>query len=159
MTELLPAIGRHSFEQVRDWAVGACESAVAEEREGLMLAVADHDGSLHTWALDWAHMSNDENAFGYCRDELSRHVDAVGGVAHALFIPAWIGDDGTVWALAPEEDPPRHDYEQAMVLSVACHDERTLLVGLVDAGPPRRLGRWERTRTRTSDAEALALRH
>lgn len=158
MTQLLPAIGRHSFQQLRDWAVGACESAVAERRERLMLAVADHHGSVHIWPLEWGRMCDDEHAFGYCRGELARRVEGVGGVAHALFIPAWIGDDGTVWALAPEEAPPRHDYDQVVVLSLACHEERALLVGLVNPGPPRQLAHWERTRTRAPDAEALALR-
>lgn len=158
MTELLTAMGHDSFQHLAGWARGAGEAAVAEGREGLMLAVADADGSVHIWPLDWCHMADDRHAFGYCRGELARRVEEVGGVGHALFVPAWIGEDGTVWALSPDEPTPGPEYAQALLLSVACADERSLLVGAVNAGPPRRIDRWDPTRTGVPEAEALALR-
>ncbi|MCB0871968.1 MAG: hypothetical protein KDC36_01180 [Thermoleophilia bacterium] len=159
MTELLNAPGLHAFEQLQHWAFGACEAAVAENRETLMVAVADLQGSVHVWPLDWERLANDQNAFSYCRGELAQLVEDVGDVAHAFVVPAWMGEDGTLWALAPDAPQPSHDYRRVVVLSAACPRGQALSVGFVESGPPRCVTRWERMRTSDRDRGTLELRH
>lgn len=155
MTDLLLASNRRPYEQLRGWALNASESAVASEREALQIAVADRSGSVHIWPLEWRDMEDDQHALDYCRGELARRVRLVGGIAHALLLPGWIDDEGVLWAQPSSELPPRRAAQRIVVLSVACRDERSLLVGTVAAGPPRRVARWERVRA--LDAGALAL--
>lgn len=158
MTELLSSSGLRPYRQLRRWALEACESAVAGDREALQLAIADRSGSVHVWPLQWERMRDDAHAFDYCRGELARRVRGLDAVAHALMVPGWMGADGVVWAQAPSEDPPARVADQIVLLSLACPGERTLLVGAVAPGPPRRVARWERARMRTPAADVLALR-
>lgn len=158
MTGLLSSSGLRPYRQLRRWAVDACESAVAGGREALQLAVADRSGSVHVWPLDWARMRDDAQALDYCRVELAGRIRGLDAVAHALMVPGWIGADGVVWAQSPSEDAPPRVADQIILLSLACPEERVLLVGAVAPGPPRRVARWERTRMRPPAATALALR-
>jgi hypothetical protein len=92
-------------------------------------------------------VADDRSAADLGAERLEGAIRALGGLAYAVTMPAWLADDGTLWVLGPRDRPPSH--EEVVVIAAGDHAGREVLVGLVSRRPPRPgIDPWERAALR-----------
>jgi len=149
MRALLEALSTtRSLDRLRGWTVHRAEVTVAARRPVDPEAVVlDREGAVHRWPLRWEWLADDRSAADLGADRLEGAIRALGGLAYAVTMPAWLADDGTLWVLGPRDRPPSH--EEVVVIAAGDHAGREVLVGLVSRRPPRPgIDPWERAALR-----------
>jgi hypothetical protein len=144
MQILLEAVStRRSVDKLRGWSVHHAEVALQDadcvEPE---VTVLDRDRAVHHWPLRRQWLVDDAAAADLAAERLSAAIRAVGGVAYAVTMPAWLAPTGSLWVMDPDERPA--DHEEVVVLAIGDRRGREVMVGLVHHRPGARIMPWER---------------